>query len=209
MSANQMAVSAVTRADNARFRVKNSQRGAQVMIPAGYMAKFVEDRPDWLAAAGVEDIYSVSGCVSPSFTDYYSAWKHNGFWFFDQIDIIRQVASEKAIDLSDAKFFYYETYEKQFDDDGNEEAVQTSGLPFATNIQMPQVKYLEGFDVVSFSAGAGPECSPLSCNSLAAEHEVNRHCLLASLDEAVFHLKNGSFRNSEPGPYRIFSVYSV
>jgi hypothetical protein len=179
------------------------------MIPAGYMAKFVAGRPDWLAAAGVEDIYSVSGCVSRCFADYHDEWKHNGFWLFDSIDIIRQVASKKAIDLGDAKFFYYEFHERQFDDDGHEEAPPLADLPFATNISMPETKTLEGFDVVTFNAGAGPECSPLSCNGLAKAHDVNRHCLLASLDEAISLLRNGAFKNSEPGPYRIFSVYSV
>jgi hypothetical protein len=76
------------------------------MIPAGYMAKFVAEHPDWLGAPGVDDIYSVSGCVSSYFANYYDAWKHNGFWLFDSIDLIRQVASEKAIDLKDARFFY-------------------------------------------------------------------------------------------------------
>lgn len=179
------------------------------MIPAGYMAKFVADRPEWLEAVGVEDIYSVSGCVSCCFADYYVEWKHNGFWLFDSIDMIRQLAFEKAIDLSNAKFFYYEIYERQFDDHGDEEAVRTTDLPFATNVSMLETKTLEGFDVVTFYAGAAPECSPLSCNGLAKEHKVNRHCLLGSLEEAIAHLKRGDFKNSEPGPYRIFSVYSV
>jgi len=173
------------------------------------MAKFVIDRPDWLGAAGVEDIYSVSGCVSPCFADYCGAWKHNGFWLFDSIDVIQRLASEKGIDLKDAKFFYYEIHERQFDEDGAEEVMQGPDLAFATNVSPPETKTLEGFDVVTFNAGAGPECSPLSCNHLAEEHEVNRHCLLASLEEAILLLRKGAFKNSEPGPFRIFSVYSV
>ena len=34
------------------------------MRPAGYMAKKVVRRPDWLQADSVEDVYSVSGCIS-------------------------------------------------------------------------------------------------------------------------------------------------
>lgn len=179
------------------------------MIPAGYMAKFVADRPDWLAAAGVADIYSVSGCVSPCFADFYDAWMHNGFWLFDTIDMLRQLACRKTIDLEGAKYFYYEIYEKQFDEDGNAEALKAPDLAFATSVSVPKTKKLEGFDVVTISAGAGPECSPLSCNSLALKHEVNRHCLLKSLDHAITHLEKGAFKNSEPGPYRIFSVYTL
>ena len=55
------------------------------MLAAGYMAKKVEGRPHWLKAAGVEDVCSVSGCISEYFCDYIPHWKHNGFWFFDPV----------------------------------------------------------------------------------------------------------------------------
>jgi hypothetical protein len=180
------------------------------MIPAGYMAKFVADRPDWLGAVGVKDIYSVSACVSSYFADdCHTEWRHNGFWFFDSIDLIREIASKRSVDLEDAHFFYFEIYERQFDDEGREGALQAPDHAFATNVAIPKMKTLRGFDVVTFYAGAGPECSPLSCNSLALELGVNQHCLLPSLDEAIAHLKKGAFKNCEPGPYRIFSVFSV
>jgi len=66
-----------------------------------------------------------------------------------------------------------------------------------------------GFDVVSFSQQNSPECSPLSCNALAQSTPVNRHCLLATFEDAVTALEAGRFDNSEPGPFRIFAVYSV
>ena len=53
------------------------------MTPVGYMAKHIASRPDWLKANEVEDIYSVSNCVSDDFADYINFWKHNGYWFFD------------------------------------------------------------------------------------------------------------------------------
>jgi predicted nicotinamide N-methyase len=40
------------------------------MIPAGYMAKHIAIRPEWLKAERVVDIYSVSNCVSEDFADY-------------------------------------------------------------------------------------------------------------------------------------------
>jgi hypothetical protein len=48
------------------------------MTPAGYMAKRVCMKPDYLKAGQVADIYSVSGCVSSDFADYIDHWKHNG-----------------------------------------------------------------------------------------------------------------------------------
>jgi hypothetical protein len=62
--------------------------------------------------------------------------------------------------------------------------------------------------VVSFNVQTSPECSPLSCNSLAESIEVNEHCLLPSLEIAKQLLESGAFTDSEPGPFRVFGVYS-
>ncbi len=80
---------------------------------------------------------------------------------------------------------------------------------FPTNVVSPAVKKLEGFDVVTFSVGTSPECSPLSCSALAEGLRTNEHCLFSSFEEAKTALEKGMFDNAEPGPYRIFSVYSV
>lgn len=50
------------------------------MIPIGYMAKHVVKKPDWLQTNQVEDIYSVSNCISDDFADYINYWQHNGYW---------------------------------------------------------------------------------------------------------------------------------
>ena len=68
---------------------------------------------------------------------------------------------------------------------------------------------LAGFDVVTFSAGTSPECSPLTCCGLAAELGANGHCLFDSFDQARQALESSRFANSEPGPFRIFAVYTV
>ena len=73
----------------------------------------------------------------------------------------------------------------------------------------PAKRHLEGFDVVSFYARNAPEHSPLSCNSIAEELPTNSHCLFESFDAAVANLNRGVFKTAEPGPYRIFSVYSI
>ena len=175
------------------------------MIPAGYMAKHVSQKPDYLKAAQVTEIYSVSACMSANFADYISLWKHNGYWLFDSPEVILTVARENSIDLALTTLFYYEVYELEFDGKN-----WNSYAPnFAVNVTPPARKKLEGFDVVSFFARSSPECSPLSCNSMAEEVPTNAHCLLASFEEAERLLNSGVSNNSEPGPYRIFSVYSV
>jgi hypothetical protein len=175
------------------------------MIPAGYMAKRVCQKPDYLKTAQVQDIYSVIACISGDFANYISLWKHNGYWLFDSPEVILAIAQENLIDLTPTTLFYYEVYELEFDG----KSWSAYAPNFVVNVIPPPSKKLEGFDVVTFFARSSPECSPLSCNSMANEVPTNAHCLLASFEEAERLLNSGVFNNSEPGPYRIFSVYSV
>jgi len=178
------------------------------MIPAGYMAKQVTTRPEWLAAEQVVDIYSVSGCVSGSFADYIPHWKHNGYWLFDTPEVIQELAQKNAIDLEGMSLFYYEVYEHEFDELG---AAWRDFEPesFPTQVIVPPQKALAGYDVVCFSMGTSAECSPLSCSNLAEEVETNSHCLLGSLEQAQQLLERGTFTNTEPGPFRVFAVFPV
>lgn len=177
------------------------------MTPAGYMAKRVQKRPDWPEAPHVAEIYSVSGCLSENFADYISYWRHNGYWFFDSPEIIRTVAEKNAIQLEGTPLFYYEAYEMEFD--GAAWHPYSPEPSFPTNVVSPAKKRLEGFDVVTFYVRTNPECSPLSCNSMASELHTNAHCLFDSFEEAETSLNDGKLKDAEPGPYRIFSVYSV
>lgn len=179
------------------------------MIPIGYMAKHVMKKRDWVENDLVEDIYSVSSCMSEDFTDYINFWKHNGYWFFDSPEIISALAKEHNINLAGTKLFYYEVYEYQYDE------IRSTWEPFepepsmVTDVQIPKEKTLEGCDVVSFYISPAPGCSYLSCNNMAAKIKVNRHCLIPSFEEAKSLLSQGAFDNCEPGPSRIFVVYSV
>jgi len=178
------------------------------MIPAGYMAKKICSTPDWLKTNSVSDIFSVSNCVSEAFCDYIKHWKHNGYWLFNSPATIREVATAESVDLSEYKLFYYEVYEEEFDEQRKVwEPVHTEDS-FETRVVVPENKQLEGYDVVSFSVHTSPECSPLSCNHMAESIPVNLHCFLASFDEAKRHLESGAFDTCEPGPYRIFAVFS-
>lgn len=152
-------------------------------------------------------IYSVSGCVSEDFGDYIKAWKHNGYWIFNSPDVIKTVANDLAIDLQGLSLFYYEVYEKEFD--GSKWEVFRPEPSLVTEVIPPTTKKLEGFDVVTFYAKNAPEHSPLSCNSMAKELPTNERCLFESFAEAESALNAGAFKDAEPGPYRIFAVYSV
>lgn len=178
------------------------------MIPVGYMAKRVSLRPEWLKAERVEDIYSVSSCVSNDFADYFTYWKHNGFWFFDSPEIIKELSQQNSIELTRTMLFFYEAYEFEFNIDEGEWTAFQPDPAFKTDIALPTEKRLEGYDVVNFD-GSQADCSPLSCNSLARDVETNRHCLLASFERAKQLVEEGIFKNAEPGNNRIFAVYSL
>ncbi|MGA7830525.1 MAG: hypothetical protein WCA21_06160 [Terracidiphilus sp.] len=178
------------------------------MIPVGYMAKHICKRPDWLKAPNIVDIFSVSACVSVFFlNDYIPLWKHNGYWFFDSPEIIQTIARENGIDLQKIKLFYYEEYELEFTGETWQSFSPEPSIP--VNIAPPNQKKLEGFDVVTFSVGRSPGCSPLSCNGLAEELLTNSNCLLETFEEAESNLSAGQFVKCEDGPYRIMAVYSV
>ena len=179
------------------------------MIPAGYLAKRVNGRPDWLKAACVADVYSVSDCISKDFADYINYWKHNGWWFFDSPEVIQTIAEENEIDLTGTTLFFYEVHELEFDDAVDEWRAIIPEPSFTTQISVPVDKTMEGYDVVTFSCATTPECSPLSCNSVAMELETNQHCLFASFERAKQSIEAGKFQNTEPGPFRIFAVFST
>jgi hypothetical protein len=179
------------------------------MTPVGYMFKKVSPRPDWLNADGVDDIYSLSGCISENFTDYIEYWRHNDYWLFDSRPVMEEIAGQANLDLSSMALFSYEVFEEEFDENSKHWSTFEPEPSFPTHVEKPDEPHLAGYDVATFWAGAGPECSPLSCNGLAETVAVNRHCLFASFEQAKQSLEAGEFDNSERGPFRIFAVYTL
>lgn len=179
------------------------------MVPLGYLYKYVSERPEWLAASQVVDVYSLSNCLSKDFADYVNHWKHNGFWLFDSPAKMLDLAKAAEIPLHGTKLFYYEAYEQQFDSNMNEWTPIPRASPFDIDVVVPAMKTLEGFDIATFAMGNMAECSPLSCNALASTVSTNAHCLLGSLEEAIGLVESFELQSCEPGPYRLIAVYSV
>ena len=179
------------------------------MIPLGYMLKNVASPPpEWLEAPGVTAIHSVSNCVSSDFADYFPIWKHDGWWLFDTPEAVNATAAVAGIASDELSLFYYEAFNEQYDEAGCWQTFEPEpSIP--TNVTPPASAKLCGFDVVTFTVGTAPECSPLSCNGLAAEPDVNEHCLFDTFEEAYAATEKGQFDDSEPGPYRIIAVHLV
>lgn len=120
-----------------------------------------------------------------------------------------ELSKENGISLEQMKLFFYSVYEYQWNDKTNAWEEIKPEESFVTNVVMPKKATLQGFDVTSYSAQNCAECSPLSCNRMADELTVSSHCLIGSFEEAKKLVETGTFNACEPGPYRIFEVYSV
>jgi hypothetical protein len=167
----------------------------------GYFPKRTSKQPTWLNSPAVEEICSVSTCISEGPDDWIEAWRHNEQWVYDSPKLAWSVVPEKdyvAFDL-----YAYRIFPIEF----------RKGVP--TQVILPEIhatplnktfKYL-GYDVVSSTTGNAFECSPLSCNNWAEKVQVNRHCLLDSLDMAFDLANKVEAEGAEPGPYYVVEVY--
>jgi len=180
-----------------------------IMVPLGYMAKHVAIRPEWLRAAGIDEILSVSSCVSKDFADWITYWRHNGYWLFDNPSVIQALALEHSLNISDCRWFYYEAHGLAYDENTGGWVSISAEATLPTSVQPPPEAILRGFDVVTYTFGNMAECSPLSCNYMAKEVVTNRCCLLDSFEVAHRLIDQRRFIDCEPGPYRIVAVYEV
>ena len=178
------------------------------MIPAGYMYKRIASRPEWLNCKRVTKIYAVSICISKDFTNYIPYWKHNQYWFFNSPRDMDAILREEKIS-DELELLFYEMYEKEFE--AMEQVWQeiTAEESFGYQVILPSQKDILGFDIVSYSMGTSHECSPLSCNNLCQEAQVNQFCLLDDFEEAIKLTGLLKEKKAEPGPYRIIAVYRI
>jgi hypothetical protein len=176
------------------------------VILGGYFPKLVQARPDWLAQPRAEEVCSVSTCVSAGPADWIHRWLHNWLgWFNTVADARSVIPSEEGTRY---RVFAYRLAPTFYRAGQREpviipEDVKPEPLPSgATSL---------GFDTYSKSMESilGPECSPLSCNSMASEFAVNRHCLLPTLEEANVAAERFSVEQPEPGDYYVAEVLEL
>lgn len=166
----------------------------------GYFPKRRTLLPEGYALPGVVDIASVSDCIAKGPEDWIKSCTFNELGFFDTVDIAESLVPEP--------------YRSQFDID----AYEFLGERFAGGLAEPWTvpklicnppgSNFEplGFDVVSKSAAAFFECSPLSCNGAAKTFTANAHCLFDAGDDAIAAAKVFSKGSSEPGPYYVARI---
>jgi hypothetical protein len=169
----------------------------------GYFPKYVHLRPDDLRAEQVKEVCSVSECISPGPEDWIKRWAHNELFLFDDEQAAwRMVPGGRS--NRDYRLFALRLFPLQFE--GAKQRPFT--IPTLSTQPLPDGYCRLGFDVVSRSCGAAFECSPLSCNYAAEQVEVNEHCLVDNLAEALrlARLFSSVEEGYEPGPYYIVEV---
>ena len=177
------------------------------MIQAGYMYKRIA-KPDGLNCPNVTGIYSVGRCISDDFADYIPLWKHNQYWFFNSPADMDDIINQQKI-TGNFELLYYELYELEFDEEEQAWQEFVGEESFGYDVKPPLQKAFLGFDIVNYTQGTSHECSPLSCNLLCREVDVNKHCLLDDFDRAIKLTETLDENRAEPGPYRIIAVSRV
>jgi hypothetical protein len=173
------------------------------MIHGGYFARRIEPKPDALEAPGVREICSVSECISSGAEGWISAWRHNGLGWFNRIDDALSVVPDGQ--SGEFRLFAYRMHPEVFRRDGR--APFTPPADVAPE-PLPDGFHSIGFDSASKSSDSGLslECSPLSCNEMAAELSVNEHCLFPSLEAAIVGAERFAAEQPEPGDYYVVEV---
>ncbi len=167
----------------------------------GYFPKRAAARPEWLQAPAVREICSVSECIANGPEGWINRWTHNELWLYDTQQLAESVIP--AGSEGDAfRIYAYRLLPILFRA-RNQEPLD---LPGMTVQPLPASFVSLGFDVVSRSVGTAFECSPLSCNGMATQFEVNEYCLVSSPEVALELARWFANEEPEPGPYVVVEV---
>ena len=173
------------------------------MTDAGYFAKQVAPKPAKLPSDVVREICSVSHCISVAPDNWIEPWLHNGFgWFNRMADALGVVPEERR---NDFRLFAYRIHPEIFRPEGRVRLVVPADVK---PDPIPGTFRSLGFDSAnrSMSGVVGFECSPLSCNGMAAEFASNEFCLFPSLDAAIAGAEQFAVEQPEPGDYYVVEV---
>ena len=167
----------------------------------GYFPKRTLKRPDWLKAVSVNEVCSVSTCVSDAPARWIEQWQHNQMWVYDSLELAWGVVPNGV--RGEFDLYAYQLFPVQFEE-GQQQPFEIPPLRIAP---LPPSFERLGFDIVSRSCGSSFECSPLSCNHMAEQVSVNRYCLVDSADVAFRLAAEFEADGCEPGPYFVVEVW--
>lgn len=170
----------------------------------GYFPKKTAGPDEWFGGSAVEEVCSVSCCISRGPVNCIEKWEHNDWWVYDSEEVAWSVIDD---DRTVYDIYAYKVFPVVFDG-AKEESVPVKP---AAQHDLSGYEFL-GFDIVNRTCDSTFECSPLSCNGGFNHYPVNRHCLIDYLEDAwricreiaAEAKEQGSW---EPGPYYLVAVY--
>jgi hypothetical protein len=176
------------------------------MIEGGYFPKRVASRPACVNAPGVREICSVSHCISSSPADWIEHWRHNGFGWFNTIADAMSV-------VPTAERLLYRLFAYRLEPFVYRQGMRVD-LTIPSDVHPDPIgpAFIErGFDASnkSLESVLGLECSPLSCNDLAAEMSANAFCLFPTHEAALAGAHAFSLNQPEPGDYYVVQVLDL
>jgi len=194
-------------------------------IFVGYFPKITAHRNDlktdkgeiWLKNEIVEEISSVSNCISKGPEGWIDKWKHNDLGFYDTEESALSVipGNHEKYDL-----YAYKLYPVEFIEGKTVNYKVESGAIES----LDSYKFI-GYDVVNRSGADFFECSALSCSNGCEVFPVNQFCLIQDFEDAVQCCKkisediagaetvkrpDGTLEYHgkwEPGPYYLIDVF--
>ncbi len=167
----------------------------------GYFPKRKTIRSDWLKNTIVEEICTVSGCICEAPKGWIDLWQHNEMLAYDTTELAWNVVPQVA--RANFEIHAYRMFPVLIES-GTETPWEFPSLNVQT---MPDTFELLGYDVVVRDKDSYFACSPLSCNGMADEVEVNRHCLLTDEQTAFRMTRQFEESKCEPGPYCVVEVW--
>lgn len=170
-------------------------------VHIGYFPKKVTPRPEWLQAPAVREICSVSECIASGPEGWISRWAHNDLGVYDTEQLAGSMIPA-GTEGDTFRLYAYRLLPILF----RARAEEPLDLPRLTVQPPPETFVFLGFDVVSRSVGMAFECSPLSCNGMATQFEVNEYCLVSSPESALELARWFADEEPEPGPYVVVEV---
>jgi hypothetical protein len=160
-------------------------------------------------SARVDEICSVSDCVNSRPEGWVERWDYNHAGCYPT----GEAALATTRGARGFQLLAYVLVEWKLDASGAVTRIDADTIFTAGDLPreaLPGDYVSIGFDVVSRAVDdprrVGFDCSPLSCNSMAREVTVNRHCLVDDLEVALQLARAWDREMPEPGPFFVVQV---
>ncbi len=183
-------------------------------VPVGYLAKRTARLGERRMGA-VEEVCSVSGCISPGPPDAAQQWRHNRLGFYADEGLAFGVIPDGE-DRAAYDVYAYTMLPVAFAKGGairelNDAEREAFDDAAHTAKPLSSDYACLGWDVVGNSLGWDAsqsfECSPLTCNAMASLIATNRYGLIDDIARALAAAREIAGGQPEPGDYYLVRVW--